>query len=69
VHPSVIHHWLNQHHPKTGACDECGAEGPTDYAFKKHPESHTRNRDDYRELCRSCHTTFDLASGIRPKNF
>ena len=55
----AIHKWLRRHFPKAGVCEECGAEGPTDYAFKKHPEPHTRDRDDYRELCRHCHMVFD----------
>jgi hypothetical protein len=54
-----IHSTLNNRYPKTGRCEQCGVEGPTDYAFLRHPEPHTRNRDDYRELCRSCHQKFD----------
>ena len=63
--PSSIHQWLVKHHPKAGRCEECGTEGPTDYAFQRHPEPHTRNREDYRELCRSCHFRADEA--ISPK--
>jgi hypothetical protein len=60
------HAWLLRWYPKTGICEECGAEpGPkgwhgTDYAFRYHPKPHTRNREDYRELCRKCHSQFDL---------
>lgn len=53
------HAWLIRNHPKTGVCEECGKEGVTQYAFKRHPEKHTRNREDYRELCPKCHRTFD----------
>ncbi len=60
----AIHTWLRKYHPKTGICEECGAEGKTDYAFTKHPKRHTRDRADYRELCRPCHTSFDN----RPKD-
>lgn len=52
---SPIHQWLMAHHPKAGACEVCGKDGCTDFAFLHHPKPHTRNRDDYRELCRSCH--------------
>lgn len=55
----VIHQWLCAHHPKAGRCEECGREGKTDYAFQRHPAAHTRERDDYRELCRSCHFRLD----------
>jgi hypothetical protein len=55
----AIHHWLKKHYPKAGRCESCGREGRTDYAFSRHPEPHTRERDDYRELCRSCHFKAD----------
>jgi hypothetical protein len=64
--PFQKHQWPQRHYPKTGVCEECGAEGKTHYAFLRHPEPHTRNRDDYRELRPSCHWTFDIASGHRP---
>jgi len=62
-----IHSWLNRHHPKTGVCEECGRVGKTDYSFQRHPEQHTHDRTDYRELCRSCHVKFDLAIGYRKR--
>lgn len=56
---SAVHRWLVVHHPKAGTCEECGREGKTDYAFQRHPEPYTRDREDYRELCRSCHFRLD----------
>lgn len=54
-----VHDWLRRNYPKSGVCEECGKEGKTDYAFRHHPEKYTRNREDYRELCRPCHLAFD----------
>jgi hypothetical protein len=59
-----IHVWLAKHHPKTGICAECGAEAGktcsrTEWAFLRHPERHTRDISDYRELCRRCHYRLD----------
>ena len=65
--PPAIHKWLNRHHPKSGRCEHCGAEGKTDYAFTRHPEPYTRRRSDYLELCRGCHTVFDVENGTRPQ--
>jgi hypothetical protein len=56
---SAAHDWINRHYPRTGVCESCGVEGKTHYAFTKHPERHTRNRDDYRELCPKCHLIYD----------
>jgi NUMOD3 motif len=55
----ALHRWLNRNFPKAGVCEECGHEGKTEHAFKRHPEPYTREPDDYRELCRSCHLKFD----------
>lgn len=61
----TIHQWLVKHHPKSGRCEQCGSEGKTDYAFQHHPKPYTRDRSDYRELCRSCHFKADEA--VSPK--
>jgi len=57
----AIHQQLARDHPKSGVCEDCGKVGPTDYAFQHHPRPHTRERSDYRELCKSCHNRFDAA--------
>ncbi len=60
-----IHAWINRRFEKTGLCEDCGKAGKTDWSFQKHPNPYTRNRLDYRELCRSCHTKYDIAIGYR----
>lgn len=55
----TIHERLRRDHPRAGVCEECGRKGKTEYAFQRHPEPHTENREDYRELCRSCHFRLD----------
>src|SRR5690348_11380976 len=61
----AIHMWLQDKHPKTGTCENCGATGQTQYAFDHRIGSHTRNREDYRELCPSCHLAYDVEIGHR----
>lgn len=56
---TAIHRWLREHYPKANVCEDCGASGPTHYAFLRHPRPHTREREDYRELCPACHSAFD----------
>lgn len=56
----AIHSQLSREHPKAGVCEECGKTGGrTEYAFQRHPEPHTTERDDYRELCPRCHKHCD----------
>jgi hypothetical protein len=62
---NAIHSWLSRRHPRRGVCDHCGKSTPTQYAFLRHPEPHTRQREDYAELCSSCHLKLDYASGQR----
>jgi len=60
---SALHKWLRRHFSKNGACENCGKEGRTDWAFLGHPEPHTRDRIDYAELCRRCHMYLDGQPG------
>jgi len=66
----AIHTYLQKHFPKTGICDECGKSGEaTDHALLK-GHTHSRDRADYRELCRSCHMIYDGvigADGVRAR--
>ena len=62
----AMHRWIKKRHPKTGVCEECQKSNTlTHYAFKRHPEPYTRNRNDYRELCTSCHKRFDGLVGYK----
>ena len=63
-----LHDWLIKNFPKRGVCEECGKTSRTDYAFDHRIGEHTRNRDDYRELCRQCHMRWDVEIGKRGKN-
>lgn len=56
----ATHSFLRRNFPKTGICEGCGSEAlRTDYAFLHHPAPYTRDRSDYRELCRPCHAKLD----------
>ncbi len=62
-----LHQWLSSNYPKQGRCEECGKARKTTYSYLHHPKRHTRNRDDYRELCMSCHVRFDFENGTRKR--
>lgn len=55
----AAHLWLGRNYEKRRKCDQCSRLGKTDFAFLHHPAPYTRNRDDYIELCRSCHKRMD----------
>lgn len=55
---SAIHTWLRKYREKAGVCDECGASAFTEWANVS-GEYRRDDPDDWRELCRSCHKTYD----------
>ncbi len=62
---TAIHTYLRKYFPKSGYCDECGDDTrKTEYALIK-GRSYTRNREDYRELCKLCHNRYDETGGSR----
>lgn len=71
VNSHAIHVWLLRNFPKTGTCDLCGGtperkkRSATQFAFKHHPKPHTRNRDDFYEVCIPCHRALDRSSYVR----
>jgi hypothetical protein len=69
---SSIHFRINRDHPKKGVCEWCGRRRKDDerafqLAFKRHPQPYTENREDYMELCMSCHVKLDIVTGARPR--
>lgn len=61
----TIHDWIDRWWVKLGVCEECEAEGRTHFAFNHRLGRHTRNRDDYRELCPRCHNLWDIEMGVQ----
>ena len=66
----AIHSFLRRTFPKIGVCEHCGTNvgttfpKGTQFSFNHHPEPHTRLREDYEELCKSCHVTKDMAMRV-----
>jgi hypothetical protein len=58
---NAVHAYLNRKFPKTGKCDECKRPKRTQYALIT-GRVYSRNREDYRELCSSCHVRYDDAA-------
>ncbi len=54
-----LHTYLNRWFPKRQVCDECGKTGRTEYALI-HGRDYSRDRNDYREMCKRCHNAYDL---------
>lgn len=63
----AIHKWLATHFPKSGICEHCGGASKkmaNDYALI-HGREYSREREDYLELCRSCHRKYDKSPTLR----
>lgn len=59
----ALHYKIAQLFPKTGVCEHCSQEKRTCYSSVDHV--YTLLRDDWRELCYSCHARFDHRSGCK----
>lgn len=60
----TIHSYLANNYQKSGVCEECQRRKRTEWALIEGRE-YSRNRDDYRELCRKCHAIYD--TGIKAR--
>jgi hypothetical protein len=59
---ATLHAYVIRHFAKAGVCDQCGSATSTDYALIK-DRQYSRDRDDYQELCRTCHNRYDGVIG------
>jgi hypothetical protein len=55
---SYIHDWNNRLQKKLGSCEFCGLEKKTEWALM-HGKEHKRGLDNYLELCKKCHISYD----------
>jgi hypothetical protein len=54
VHYFALHGWVGRHKTKTGSCSQCGETRYAEWSNISH--EYRRDLDDYRELCKPCHT-------------
>lgn len=59
----ALHDWVVIHKPKSELCEICEQRKPQDLASIGH--TYTRNLDEWRWLCRSCHMKVDIINGDR----
>ena len=61
----ALHTYVRKYFPKSGVCEECGKRtSRTEYALIK-GRQYSRDRSDYRELCKLCHNRYDEISDKR----
>lgn len=59
----IMHKWINRHWKRKGKCEICGKEGRTQWSNKDHTYKRSR-REDWQELCVSCHRKWDRSHGL-----
>ena len=60
-----LHSWLNKHKSKPQKCENCMKENKLELSFDHSLEKYTRNINDYKWLCRSCHMKRDYKLGVK----
>src|SRR4030095_15972250 len=63
---SSLHTWIKRRLPKPELCQICNAVKPYDLA--NITGDYTRELDNWRFLCRKCHTNLDYKNGVRILN-
>ena len=62
----AVHNWVRRRKPETKLCEFCRLKPP--YELANLTGYYLRDLNDYRWLCRSCHTKFD-GKGIHLKRY
>lgn len=55
----ALHVWIKKHKTKTGTCSLCGQTRYTEWANLSSDQRHSRNLDDWAEVCKPCHMRLD----------
>lgn len=69
VHPDYnkVHQWLRYYFGKALKCEFCGIKDATyNWALKRECD-YEKKRDNFLELCRSCHAKYDCTDDTRAK--
>lgn len=59
----AIHDWIKRWKPKPEVCEICGEKKKLELSSKTH--EYSRDLEEYRWLCRSCHMKYDYEKGFR----
>ena len=59
----IMHKWINKYWKRINKCEICGKEGRTQWSNKDHTYKRSQ-REDWQELCVSCHRKWDRSHGL-----
>lgn len=68
-----IHQWLRKHYGSANKCEsqmigiECGGKSETFNWSKLQNKQYERKRENFIQLCRSCHNKYDMTQGTKDK--
>ena len=61
----AIHMWIKKHWGTPDHCDMCHKEGASRYEWCNKDKQYSRVREDWLQLCPSCHRLFDQKDKCR----
>jgi len=64
---TYAHVWVARHKEKTGVCEICGERRYTEWANRHPDRRHSRNLDDYIEVCKPHHMLLDGHPWVKRK--
>ena len=60
-----LHAWIKRHYGKADRCEKCGIKGKRYYDWANLDHKYSRERKDWKMMCRSCHMKYDFKNGLR----
>lgn len=63
-----LHSWVSRNWGKARICEHCFTTEAKIYDWSNKTGQMLRDRDNWQELCRSCHMKYDYANGMRGLN-
>lgn len=56
----ATHQWMYKNYGKANKCEDCGDKEALAYDWANISKTYKREREDWKQLCRSCHQRFDM---------
>lgn len=61
----IVHHWVNETLGKPNKCEDCNTTNAKRYEWANISKQYLKDISDWKRLCRSCHTIFDMNENWR----
>ena len=65
----AVHKWIYKEFGKANCCENCGIVHKKKYHWANLSGKYTREKDDWKQMCGSCHKKYDLSNNVTANKF